>query len=91
MDAMFLKSLILTALVLLSASSVIGLLLYGLFVFNLSETAIPLKSPLLTVVDICLQMFVSLLQFVAGSMMWKLRTKVNFFFFFFFFFFGVGF
>ncbi len=60
------------ALLLFNASAVVGLLVQGLFVFNLAD-AIPLTSPLLTAVDICVQMFLSVLQLVCGSMLWKLR------------------
>ncbi len=60
------------ALMLFSASSVLGLLVQGLFVFNLSD-AIPLSSPLLTAVDVAVQMFLSVLQLVCASMLWKLR------------------
>jgi hypothetical protein len=60
------------ALVLFSASAVFGLLFQGLFIFNLSD-GIPLASPVLTAIDICVQMFLSVLQLVCGSMLWKLR------------------
>jgi hypothetical protein len=47
--------------------------LTGLFVFNLGDGFTP-KAPLLMAVDLCLQMFLSLLQLVMMSMVWKLRT-----------------
>lgn len=46
----------------------------GLFVFNLSD-GVPLRSPLLTAFDLCLQMFVNILQLVSGSMLWRLRNN----------------
>jgi hypothetical protein len=62
------------ALVLFNASAVIGLLFQGLFIFNLSD-GIPLGSPVLTAIDISVQMFLSVLQLVCGSMLWKLRKS----------------
>lgn len=62
------------ALVLFNASAVLGLLLQGLFIFNLSD-GIPLGSPVLTAIDIAVQMFLSVLQLVCGSMLWKLRKS----------------
>jgi hypothetical protein len=63
---------------LLNGSACFGLLMQGLFIFNLSD-GIPLASPLLTAFDICLQMFLSMLQLVSASMFWKMRvdTKVR--------------
>jgi hypothetical protein len=60
------------ALLLFSASALVGLLVQGLFVFNLSD-GIPLASPIATALDICVQMFLSVLQLVCASMLWKLR------------------
>ena len=60
------------AFILLNGSSCFGLLLNGLFVFNLSD-GVPLASPLLFVVDLCVQLFLAMLQLVCGSMFWKLR------------------
>ncbi len=62
------------ALILFNASAVLGLLFQGLFIFNLSD-GIPLGSPVLTAIDICVQMFLSVLQLVCGSMLWKLRKS----------------
>lgn len=64
------------AFLLFNASSVAGLLLQGLFVFSLSD-AIPLASPVLAVVDLSLQLLLSLLQLVASSMFWRLRNAQN--------------
>jgi len=61
------------AFILFNVSSCLGLLMQGLFVFNLSD-GMPLASPLLFVVDLSLQLFLSMLQLVAASMFWKLRA-----------------
>ena len=65
---------VLIAFILLNASSCFGSLLQGLFIFNLSD-GIPLASPLLFAVDLCLQMFLSMLQTVCGTMLWKMRAS----------------
>lgn len=61
-------------LCLLNASNAAGLLLYGLFVFNLGDGGVAPARPLLMALDMALQLFLNLLQLVAGSMVWRLRV-----------------
>lgn len=47
--------------------SLLGLFTYGVYVFNLSEN-IQLNNPILTLVEICINMLIHLLQLVISSM-----------------------